>query len=473
VGCFICVLAAATAALSLSAPAQAYTRTDQLLPMGDGVSLASTLYTPPGPAPPGGRPAILLLHGLGGVRASMNSIAEEFFASYGYSVLTVDARGHGGSGGVSTLAGSRELADYAAALSWLRLRPGVNDSRIGALGYSLGGGSVWKLLTASGTRLAAAVPIATWTSLYDALLPQSFPKVGLVGYLRGLLPDERWDPAVKTLAEDTLAGRNLPQIQAFLARRSVRDQLARVRTPVFMIQGRRDFAFDMDQALSAFGSLRGPKRLYFSDVGHDPAKNPPAARAHYLTQARLWFDRFLKGQPNGIDLRPRIELAPDPWTGRTTAYASMPARRVLRLRWRGRQTIDGSARLVRQTAPTLRLNETFGGGLVGVSASSTTRWPHLVAVLSAITPRDGEIVVTTGAAQTPMLSASSRQITIRLLSQATPIPRGSRLRLTLAGASTAERADNGLYPLSVPSGARVSLGEISVVLPVLRRPISR
>jgi predicted acyl esterase len=457
----------------VSAPAQAYTRTDQLLPMGDGVSLASTLYTPPGPAPPGGRPAILLLHGLGGVRASMNSIAEQFFASYGYSVLTVDARGHGGSGGVSTLAGSRELADYAAALSWLRLRPGVNDSRIGALGYSLGGGSVWKLLTAAGTRLAAAVPIATWTSLYDALLPQSFPKAGLVGYLRGLLPDERWDPAVKTLAEDTLVGRNRPQVQAFLAQRSVRDQLSGVRTPVLMIQGRRDYAFDMDQALSAFGSLRGPRRLYFTDVGHDPAKNPPAARAHYLTRARLWFDRFLKGEPNGIDRGRRIEVAPDPWTGLTTKYARMPARRVLRLRWRSRQTIDGNGKLVRQTAPTLRLNETFGGGLVGVSASSTTRWPHLVAVLSAITPRGEEIVVTTGAAQTPMLSASSRQITIRLLSQATPIPRGSRLRLTLAGASTAQRADNGLYSLSVPSEARVSLGEISVVLPVLRRPISR
>jgi predicted acyl esterase len=473
VGRLICFLAAATAALSLSAPAQAFTRTDQLLPMGDGVSLATTLYRPPGAAPPGGWPAILLLHGLGANRVSMNAIAEQFFAPQGYVVLTVDARGHGASGGVSSLGGSRELADYAAALSWLRLRPGVSDSRVGALGFSLGGGSIWKLLTARGTGLAAAIPVMTWTSLYDALMPQSFAKAGLVAHFRGQLSDERWDPAVNALAEDALLGRNLPRIQQFARDRSVRHDLSRIRTPVFMIQGRRDFAFEMDQAMSALGLLRGPRRLYLGGLGHAPAPNPPAEQAHYLTQARLWFDRFLKGQPNGIDLRPRIELSPDPWTGRTTAYARQPARRVLRLRWRGRVTIDGSGMLVRTTAATRRLNETFGGGLVSVHASSTTRWPHLVAVLSAVTPRGEEIVVSAGGAPTPTLSATSRIITIRLLSQATTIPRGSRLRLTIAGASTGLPGENLLYAVTVPSTARVSLGETRVVLPVLKRPISR
>jgi predicted acyl esterase len=473
VGRLFSLLAAGTAALSLTAPAQAFTRSDQLLPMGDGVALGTTFYTPDGPPPAGGWPAVLLLHGLGGNRTSMNEVAEQFLVPHGYAAVTVDARGHGSSGGVSTLVGRRELTDYAAVLSWLRLRPGVSDARVGALGFSLGGASVWKLLTAPGTRLSAAVPVMTWTSLYDALMPQSFAKAGLVAYFRGLLPDDRWDPAVRTLADDALAGRNLAEIQQFARDRSVRNDLGRIRTPVFMIQGRRDYAFDIDQALTALGRLRGPRRLYLGGLGHAPASNPPAERAHYLTQARLWFDRFLKGQPNGIDTRPRIELAPDPWTGRTMQYARQPDRRVLRLRWRGRATIDGTGKLVRTTAPTRRLNETFGSALVSVRASSTTRWPHLVAVLSAVTPRQGEIVVSAGGAQTPSLSATSRLITIRLLSQATTIPRGSRLRLTIAGASTAQQPDNLLYPISVPSSARIALGETRVVLPTLKRPISR
>jgi predicted acyl esterase len=444
-----------------------------MLTMGDGVPLASSLYSPDGTPPAGGWPAVLLLHGLGDKRASMNPIAEQYLASQGYVVLTVDARGHGESGGQSTLVGSRELADYAAALSWLRLRPGVSDAKIGALGFSLGGGSVWKLLTAAGTRLAAAVPIMTWTSLYDALLPQSFAKAGLVAYFRGLLPPERWDPSVLALADDALFSRNLSRIQQFTRERSIRNDLEKIRTPVFMIQGRRDYAFDMDQALSAFGRLKGPRRLYLGDLGHTPAANPPAEQAYYLTQARLWFDRFLKGQLNGIDTRPKLELAPDPWTGRTTYYVAQPPRRVLRMRWRGVQTIDGNGKVVRTSEPSRRLNETFGTPLAAIKVSSTTRWPHLVAVLSALTPRGEEIVVSQGGTHTPTLSARKRLVTIRLLSQATTIPRGSRFRLTIAGSSTLQHSDNLLYPISAPSASRVSVGEAKLVLPVLKRPISR
>jgi predicted acyl esterase len=317
------------------------------------------------------------------------------------------------------------------------------------------------------------VPVMTWTSLYDALLPQSFAKVGLVAYFRGLLPPERWDPSILALADDALFSRNLAQLQAFARERSVRNDLEKIRTPVFMIQGRRDYAFDMEQALSAFGRLKGPRRLYLGDLGHTPATNPPAEQAHYLTQARLWFDRFLKGELNGIDTRPRLELAPDPWTGRTTQYPAQPPRRVLRLRWRGAKTINGNGKVVRTSAPTRRLNETFGTPLAAVKIASTTRWPHVVAVLSALTPRGEEIVVSEGGTHTPTLSARKRLVTIRMLSQATTIPRGSRLRLTVAGASTAQHSDNLLYPQSVPSAARASIGEVRVVLPVLKRPISR
>jgi predicted acyl esterase len=473
VGRVLFLLAVVAAALSATAPAGAFTRTDQMLPMGDGVSLATTLYRPDGPSPQGGWPAVLMLHGFGDTRASTNGIAEQLLVPHGYVVLTLDARGHGESGGVSTVVGSRELSDYAAVLSWLRLRPGVSDTRVGALGFSLGGGSVWKLLTARGTRLAAAVPVMAWTSLFDALMPQGFAKAGLVTHFRSLLPEERWDPAFRTLADDALLSRNLPQIQAFARDRSVRNDLGRIRTPVFMIQGRRDYAFDMDQALSALGALRGPRRLYLGDLGHTPAGNGAAERAHYLTQARLWFDRFLRAQPNGIDTRPRIELAPSPWTGRTTQYARQPVRRVLRLRWRGRATIGGTGKLVRTSAPTRRLNETFGAALVSVPASSTTRWPHLVAVLSAVTPQGPELVISAGGTQTPTLSARQRMVTIRLLSQVTTIPRGSRLRLTIAGTSTAQATDNVLYPVPVPSESSISLGQVRVILPTLKRPISR
>ena len=441
--------------------------------MGDGVQVAATLYTPPGAVPAGGWPAILMLHGLGEDRRVTNAIAEAHLAPHGYVILTLDARGHGASGGVSSLVGPREIADYAAALQWLRLRPGVSDRNVGAYGHSLGGGSVWKLLTLPGTRLAAAVPVMTWTSLYDSLLPQGLVKSGLIAYFHNLLPPERWDPAVTTLRDDALQGRNDAAIRAFAAQRSVRADLGRIRTPVFMLQGRRDYAFDMQEALAAFGRLRGPKRIYLGGLGHAPSANPPAEQPYYFGQIRMWFDRFLKGQLNGIDTRPRIELAPDPWRARTYQAAAMPARKVLRLTFRGRRTIDGlGGKVVRTVAPTRRLNETFGHGLVSVKASTPTGWSHLVAVLSALTPR-GEIVVSQGGVPTTTLRGTTRTLTIRLLSQSTTIPRGSRFRLTLAGVSTAQNPNNLLYLTGLESTSRLFLGEAKIVLPVLRRPVSR
>ena len=459
--------------LALPATANAYTKAEHVLAMGDGVQLAATLYTPDGAPPQGGWPAVLMLHGLGDTRSSMNAVAEAHLAPYGYAVLTVDARGHGASGGQSSLVGPREIADYAAALAWLRARPGISDQKIGAFGVSLGGGSVWKLLTAPGTRLAAAVPVTTWTSLYDSLLPQGLVKSGLVAYFYNLLSPERWIPEITTLKDDALQGRNLEAIRSFTAARSVRPDLGRIRTPVFMVQGRRDYAFDMQEALTAFSRLRGPKRLYVGDLGHAPATNPSAEPPYYFSQVRMWFDRFLKGQLNGIDTRPRFELAPDPWRPRTYRAAKPPARRVLRLRFRGRKTMSGLGEAVRTVAPTRRRNETFGNALVSVKAATRTGWPHLVAVLSAITPNGQEIVVSEGGVPTATLRGTARLLTIRLLSQATVIPRGSRFRLTLAASSTAQDQNNLLYLSTAPSEARIALGEARVILPVLRRPVSR
>ena len=42
-----------------------------------------------------------------------------------------------------------------------------------------------------------------------------------------------------------------------------------------------------------------------------------------MTLGRRWFDRWLKGVPNGVDTEPPIELARDPWTGSTAAFRTL------------------------------------------------------------------------------------------------------------------------------------------------------
>jgi hypothetical protein len=67
-----------------------------------------------------------------------------------------------------------------------------------------------------------------------------------------------------------------------------------------------------------------------------------------------------------------------------------------------------------------------------------------------------------------------RKLTIRLLDDATLIPRGATLTLTLASSSLAQNPGNLLYlDLPMPANAKVSLGPASLTLPVLRKPVSR
>ena len=82
--------------------------------------------------------------------------------------------------------------------------------------------------------------------------------------------------------------------------------------------------------------------------------------------------------------------------------------------------------------------------MLRVSLASPNGWPQVVAVLSALTPHGKELVVSAGGARV-RLGSKPKEITVRLISQLTAIPKGSRLRLTIAASSTAQSSGNLLY----------------------------
>jgi hypothetical protein len=59
------------------------------------------------------------------------------------------------------------------------------------------------------------------------------------------------------------------------------------------------------------------------------------------------------------------------------------------------------------------------------------------------------------------------------MNEATAIPAGSRLKLTLAGTSSAQSAGNLLYLFGNPLGTKVTVGKVKVVLSLLAKPVSR
>ena len=118
----------------------------------DGTRLAATYL--PGPGGPQG-PAVVLAHGFA---ANRRKPAYAYLAdglAQRMSVLSLDLRGHGRSGGVSTL-GDREALDVAAGVDWLRSR---GHGHVVAVGASMGATSVLHA-AARGTAVDAAVVVS-------------------------------------------------------------------------------------------------------------------------------------------------------------------------------------------------------------------------------------------------------------------------------------------------------------------------
>ncbi len=455
------------ALVALLAAGRASASTQELtLRMDDGVDLAATLYEPDGAPPPAGYPAIVLFHGLGGKRQDLAAVAGRFDS--GFAVLTFDLRGHGQSGGVVSIDGPREIQDVREVYDQLAARPEIDETRIGAWGISLGGGAVLRSLV-QGVPWKAVETVETWTDLYSALAPQNLAKSGAIFQFLSSVPADRLDPSVTAIRDDALTSRNLKALKTWADQRSSRKLLAKVTTPVFMFQGRRDFAFDISQAKAGYALLKGPKRLYVGDFGHAPSTFPGPDFARMTSLGLAWFSRYLNGGSAAIS---PFTLAPSPWRGKLRSYSKLPATRGLKIKLPGNDRLQGAGRALRTSGPFTGNAETFGPATVQLTARLTGGWSRLVAVLT--TRRNGsDTIVSEGGVNTTGLKGT-KHLTIRLIDTATLIKRGSRLTLTIASSSTAQNAGNLLYlNLPMPRSARVTVGTAKLTLPILKTPVSR
>jgi ABC-2 type transport system ATP-binding protein len=161
-------------------PAAAEVRTETqriTVPGGPGtpapIELDATLYLPETtPAP-----AVLVAHGFGGSKASVDADARDL-AARGFVALAWSARGFGSSGGQIALnSPDYEIADARALVDWLAartevVRDGPGDPRVGVTGGSYGGATAL-LLAGYDRRVDALAPVITWNDLGQALFPNA------------------------------------------------------------------------------------------------------------------------------------------------------------------------------------------------------------------------------------------------------------------------------------------------------------
>jgi alpha-beta hydrolase superfamily lysophospholipase len=464
VGRFRVVLAIVSAALVCAGAAPGVlagtraTTQELTITVSDGTKLACGLVLPAGIPPSGGWPGVLLFHGLGQTHAYMETIATAAAAPNGFASLACDARGTGASGGKFGLEGPKEVQDARDLFNWFAARTDVSDTRIGAFGLSLGGGTVWNAAVA-GVPFKAIVPAITWTNLGSALNPNGVPKGGEVAHLAQVVPVSRWDSSLTQARADLLAGNVTAAVKSIEATRSSRPKLHSLTVPTLLLQGRHDFLFDMDQALAAYKLLAGPKRLYLGDLGHEPAKNPPLEQLDYLGEIIGWLAHYVGG--SGAVHGGGVELAHDPWKGSTTSYSALPRTRHMSVNLPRSKRIAANGSVSRTVRPTGGPLETFGDSSLSVRYSRNSVLTEIRAMVSV---KSGA-VVTVGAAK---IAGGSGVVKIPLLDEAVLVPRGKRLVVTVGGTTA-----DGVY-LPFQSGPpAITISRITLNLSLLRKTVSR
>ena len=293
----------------------------QRVPMRDGIHLDTNVYHPAGAAR---YPAILIRTPYG--KAADFPTAYSSFIQHGYAVVMQDVRGRYGSEGVFD-ALSQEGPDGYDTLNWIAAQP-WSDGKVGMIGGSYLGIAQWQVALLNNPHLKAIFPVVSGSDDYldrfyspgGAMklghrllwLSQNLTPAGVVkpkfGDYIGHLPLRTSDraatsqtlPIYQTVLEH-------PTYDSFWKEHSVRENISRVRVPVFSVGGWYDNYVESD--LEAFAALHkagkpddkhrimiGPwphnMSSPFSGVGFGNDSGAPI-RAYQIA----WFDHWLKGTP--------------------------------------------------------------------------------------------------------------------------------------------------------------------------------
>jgi len=219
---------------------------------------------------------VLLFHGVSDNRSGVLGHAE-ILLRHGYSVVMMDSRAHGQSGGAMATYGWKERWDTVATVNALYASEAVKH--LGALGVSMGA-SIALQSAAVEPRIQAVVAESPFSSLREV----SYDYAGL--HFSPLLGKTLFRPASIT-AMDALAnagGFNPDNV-------SPEKAVAARPFSVLLICGTRDHTIPCRHAERIYTAARGPKELWVvKGAGHAAALG--TAPAEYEQQIIRFFGRM-------------------------------------------------------------------------------------------------------------------------------------------------------------------------------------
>ncbi len=287
-------------------------KNSEIIETAPGISIDTSQYLPKKlPAP-----AILIAHGFGGSKESVESEAK-FFASKGFVVMTWSARGFGESTGqIEMNSIESEVADTRALISHLAKSKNVvidaeGDPRVGIMGSSYGGANA--LMTASqDPRIDAVISDISWSDLEQGLFPQSversltsgpFKKVWAGTFFSAVTLQsaylgecgsfaQRWCDAYQNAV---LQGKPSLSDKKLLESVSPIKYASTILAPTLLSQGQADSLFPLSESYKLAQELKKNKTGdLLSMIWHADGHDGSNAQAPYLQeQFLLWFQKHL------------------------------------------------------------------------------------------------------------------------------------------------------------------------------------
>lgn len=292
-----------------------------LVPLADGTTLAADLRLPDAPGP---FPALVSFYPYhkDDLMGFAFDYAHRYFAEHGYAHVLADFRGLGGSSGIATEAMSfAEAADGAELVEWVAAQPWC-DGAVGMWGGSYGGITSFQTASLRPPHLRAIAPIfGSVDTYFDFFYPGGcFNCLGAVGawgsFMLAMLlsppmfqdPGGRWHDVWQERLERAepylLPWLDHPDHDEFWQAKAIPAE--RIEVPSFFIVGWRDIF--PEGMVRAYERVTAPKKMLAGPWLHSLPDSPAVVPTEYLPEMLRWFDRWVRGEENGVDGEPPVTL---------------------------------------------------------------------------------------------------------------------------------------------------------------------
>ncbi|MFD9908696.1 alpha/beta fold hydrolase [Streptomyces sp. NPDC059063] len=236
-------------------------------------------------------------------------------AAAGYVVVSYNSRGFWQSGGEIEVGGPEDIADASRVIDWTLKHTAADPDKVGMAGVSYGAG-ISLLAAGHDRRIKAVAALSGWSDLVESIYSgrtqhvQAGALLGGAGYLTG-----RPSPELKRILKDFLAS-DLDKEDEMIAWGTKRspatylDGINKNGAAVMLANAWGDTVFPPNEYAEFYEKLQGPKRLEFRPGDHATAEATGlfGLPNDTWTSTRRWFDRYLKGEHNGIDRERPVQL---------------------------------------------------------------------------------------------------------------------------------------------------------------------